>query len=137
VAENLTAQVSILNMGGMATERPEPAEITRPAPGEVRILWKDGHESVYTGYALRIACRCAQCVDEMTGQAQWREASIRPDISPLAIDPVGRYALRFQWSDGHATGIYTFEHLRELCPCPRCAGSQWKHQEHATRVHVT
>jgi DUF971 family protein len=34
---------------------------------------------------------------------------------------VGRYAIRFHWSDGHSTGIYTFEHLRELCPCPICA----------------
>jgi ATP-binding protein involved in chromosome partitioning len=136
VAENLAAQVSILNMGGVATERPEPAEITRPSPSGVRILWKDGHDSVYTGYALRVGCRCAQCVDEMTGQKRLREASINPEVSPLAIDPVGRYALRFQWSDGHSTGIYTFEHLRELCPCPSCAGTRGEHQEHATRVHV-
>jgi len=122
VAENLAAQVSILNMGGVATERPEPAEITQPSPSGVRILWKDGHESVYIGYALRVGCRCAQCVDEMTGQQRLREASISPEVSPLAIDPVGRYALRFRWSDGHSTGIYTFEHLRELCPCPTCAG---------------
>ena len=58
----------------------------------------------------------------MTGQQRLREASISPEVSPLAIDPVGRYALRFRWSDGHSTGIYTFEHLRELCPCPTCAG---------------
>jgi DUF971 family protein len=36
---------------------------------------------------------------------------------------VGRYAIRFHWSDGHSTGIYTFEQLRELCPCPICAGN--------------
>jgi DUF971 family protein len=33
---------------------------------------------------------------------------------------VGRYAIQFHWSDGHSTGIYTFEHLRELCTCPIC-----------------
>ena len=33
----------------------------------------------------------------------------------------GRYAIRFHWSDGHSTGIYTFELLRQLCPCPICA----------------
>jgi hypothetical protein len=33
---------------------------------------------------------------------------------------VGNYALSFAWSDGHQTGIYTFGHLRDLCPCPQC-----------------
>jgi ATP-binding protein involved in chromosome partitioning len=128
VAENLAAGVSTINMGGVATDRPEPVEITRPSQTEVRILWKDGHESVYTGYILRIGCRCAQCVDEMTGEKRLREELISKDVHPLAMEPVGRYAIRFRWSDGHSTGIYHFEHLRELCPCPGCAGKQQKHQ---------
>ena len=137
VAENVAAQVSILNIGGVATDRPEPAEITRPSQTQVRILWKDGHESVYTGYALRVGCRCAECVDEMTGRKRLREESISKDVHPLTIDPVGRYAIHFQWSDGHSTGFYTFEHLRELCPCPSCAGKQQQHQERATHVQVS
>jgi len=128
VAENLAAGVSTINMGGVATDCPEPVEITRPSQTEVRILWKDGHESVYTGYILRIGCRCAQCVDEMTGEKRLREELISKDVHPLAMEPVGRYAIRFRWSDGHSTGIYHFEHLRELCPCPGCAGKQQKHQ---------
>jgi ATP-binding protein involved in chromosome partitioning len=121
VAENLAAQVSTLTLGGVSTDRPEIAEMTRPSENEVRILWKDGHESIYTGYALRVGCRCALCVDEISGNKRLREESISKDVRPLSIDPVGRYAIRFQWSDGHSTGIYTFELLRELCPCPICA----------------
>jgi ATP-binding protein involved in chromosome partitioning len=121
VAENLAAQVSTLTLGGASSDRPEIAEITRPSTSDVRILWKDGHESLYTGYALRVGCRCAMCVDEMSGNKRLREESISKDVRPLSIDPVGRYAIRFQWSDGHSTGIYTFELLRELCPCPICA----------------
>ncbi|MDP9257177.1 MAG: gamma-butyrobetaine hydroxylase-like domain-containing protein, partial [Actinomycetota bacterium] len=121
VAENLAAQVSTLTIGGVSTDRPEIAEITQLSETEVRILWKDGHESLYTGYALRVGCRCAVCADEISGNKRLREESISKDIRPLSIDPVGRYAIRFQWSDGHSTGIYTFEHLRELCPCPICA----------------
>jgi ATP-binding protein involved in chromosome partitioning len=121
IAENLAAQVSTLSMGGLSTDRPEIAEISQPSENEVQILWKDGHESIYTGYALRVGCRCAICIDEISGNKRLREESISTEVRPLSIDPVGRYAIRFHWSDGHSTGIYTFEHLRELCPCPICA----------------
>ncbi len=134
VAENLAAQVSTHNIAGAAGDRPDPAEITQPSKTEVRIVWKDGHESLYTGYGLRIGCRCAGCMDEMSGKKRLHDELIRKDVYPLAIDPIGRYAIQFHWSDGHSTGIYTFEHLRELCPCPRCAGKQQKEHEAATSV---
>jgi DUF971 family protein len=37
---------------------------------------------------------------------------------------VGTYGIRIRWSDGHGTGIYTFEILRALCGCPRCSAQQ-------------
>jgi DUF971 family protein len=42
------------------------------------------------------------------------------DVKPVRIDPVGRYAIHIAWSDGHTSGIYSFEHLRSICPCPAC-----------------
>lgn len=45
------------------------------------------------------------------------------DIQPLALELVGAYGLRIHWSDGHATGIYTFERLARDCPCERCTPS--------------
>jgi ATP-binding protein involved in chromosome partitioning len=134
VAENLAAGVSILNLGGAATDRPEPAEMTQPSLREVRIVWKDGHESLYTGYALRLACPCASCVDELSGRRRLREESISTDVHPLTMEPTGRYAVRFHWSDGHSTGIYTYERVRALCPCPICARTEQTHEEHATHV---
>jgi DUF971 family protein len=86
----------------------------------LRIQWKDGHESQFAPRALRIACPCAGCVDEMTGKRILQPESVPADIHPLAIEYVGRYALLFRWSDGHSTGIYPFQFLRELCPCPDC-----------------
>jgi DUF971 family protein len=34
--------------------------------------------------------------------------------------PVGHYAYKITWNDGHDTGIFTLEHLRELCQCAEC-----------------
>jgi DUF971 family protein len=45
---------------------------------------------------------------------------IPDDLVFRKIELVGQYALQFEWSDGHHTGIYSFEYLRELCPCPEC-----------------
>ena len=86
----------------------------------LRIRWADEHVSEYLPRYLRVACRCASCVDEMTGQRILRPEDVAPDVHPLAIQYVGRYALQFNWSDGHDTGIYPFRYLRELCPCPEC-----------------
>jgi ATP-binding protein involved in chromosome partitioning len=50
----------------------------------------------------------------MTGVRRLDPNAIAKDVWPQNISPVGRYALHFQWSDGHGSGIYTFEHLRKL-----------------------
>ncbi len=114
VAENLAAQVSIQTMGGADPNRPVPNEITQPSQSEVRIVWNDGRESIYSTRDLRLACQCASCVDEVTGQKRLNESTVPKDVHPVAIEPVGRYAIHFTWSDGHRSGIYTFEHLRSL-----------------------
>jgi DUF971 family protein len=58
------------------------------------------------------------CVDEMTGRPRLVPNAVPADIMPLAIHYVGRYALQFNWSDGHQTGIYPFEYLRRLADGP-------------------
>lgn len=106
----------------MSRESTTPESI---APTEdataLRIVWKDGHVSDYPPRWLRLNCRCATCVEEMTGRPLLDPATVAEDVYPLAIAYVGRYALRFDWSDLHATGIYPFEFLRALCPCEACA----------------
>jgi DUF971 family protein len=57
----------------------------------------------------------------MTGRPILDPARVPEDVYPLEIRYVGRYALHFAWSDGHATGIYPFELLRSICPCGACA----------------
>jgi len=80
----------------------------------LRISWKDGKVHEYFPRDLRLLCPCAGCVDEMSGERTLRPEMVDPGVYPTAIHYVGRYALQFMWSDGHSTGIYTFEYLREL-----------------------
>ena len=99
-----------------------PVEIRRVEGREVHITWADGHRSVYANKQLREACPCAGCVDEFTGKRILDPRSVRADIRADDIGLVGRYAVRFGWSDGHGTGIYTFQKLRAGCPCEVCRG---------------
>ena len=93
-----------------------PVEVGRANQHDVKIRWQDGHESVYPARELRLACPCAGCVDEMTGQIRLIATSVAQDVRPLKIDLIGRYAISIQWSDGHSTGIYAFDRLRKMCP---------------------
>jgi len=61
-------------------------------------------------------------VDEMSGRPLLDPATVPLDVSPEGVELVGGYGIRIRWSDGHSAGIYTFEKLRQDCPCPRCRG---------------
>ena len=60
----------------------------------------------------------------MSGRPILDPASIPGDIRPLSLALVGAYGLKIQWSDGHSTGIYTFERLLSSCPCSGCAAAR-------------
>jgi DUF971 family protein len=100
---------------------PSPVEIAQEASGHLVMVWDDGHRSRHAFRALRERCPCAHCVDEWTGEGRLDPSTISDDIHPKEVGRVGAYALRFTWSDGHLTGIYTFRLLRELCECEACA----------------
>ena len=78
------------------------------------VLWEDGHQNNYDVRDLRLACRCALCVDEMSGRPLLDPKSVRPDVSPITVKSVGNYAITVDWNDGHSTGIYAFKNLRAL-----------------------
>ena len=91
-----------------------PAEIRQHGPRELAITWADGESTIYCVRDLRLACGCAACVDEWSGENRLDPASVPEDVHPLRIESVGRYAIQIEWSDGHASGIYPFRRLREL-----------------------
>jgi DUF971 family protein len=110
-----------------------PAKLDLKRDEKLEILWKDGRRSVYTLSYLRSMCPCAMC-------KMIREGRDPHDISPQPAEPrkkpllnilpgnyaqpltvlkaelVGNYALKIDWSDDHATGIYSFEYLRSISP---------------------
>ena len=97
-----------------------PAEVYQAGQGELGIRWNDGHESIYACDYLRKNCRCAGCIDEMSGKTLLDPNQISPDIHPVQVTGVGRYGIRINWSDRHNTGIYSFHYLRQICPCHDC-----------------
>jgi ATP-binding protein involved in chromosome partitioning len=78
------------------------------------MLWEDGQRNDFDVRDLRLACRCAHCVEEMSGQPLLDPKSVRPDVAPRTFTSVGHYAITIDWNDGHSTGIYSFELLRAL-----------------------
>lgn len=95
----------------------------RSEENSLAIEWSDGHRSAYPYRFLRDRCPCASC----GGSAASPEPQPGPlpmlgvkPLKPDRVELVGRYALQIFWNDGHSSGIYTFDYLRELCPCPDC-----------------
>ena len=99
-----------------------PKKINKTSPTELRIEWDDGHKGRHTMQALRKYCPCASCKMEIESHEGAMSLPIlMPGQNDLkGIEMVGNYALQLTWGDGHRTGIYTFDHLRQLCECSEC-----------------
>jgi DUF971 family protein len=95
---------------------------------ELRIGWQDGHTSTYSFDLLRKECPCALCAE----QRQEKPTPVPTltvltgpvvkagEVQATEVKPIGRYAINFAWSDGHDSGIYSFDYLRSLCRCAEC-----------------
>lgn len=99
----------------------EPVEIVGLDKPWITINWADGHKSVYRALDLRLRCRCAHCIEETTGRKILDPRTVPDSVRARNIVAVGQYAIGIAWSDGHATGIFSFRTLREGCPCDACA----------------
>jgi DUF971 family protein len=96
----------------------------------LEIDWVDGHKSAWNFAWLREACPCATCVEQRNlegrkpGQPKPKPAAVLPMYTPppkpASAHAVGRYAIQFNWLDGHSGGIYSWEYLRRVCQCREC-----------------
>lgn len=95
------------------TPTPTLVEVRRlPDEGRLRLTWSDGHVLEHDYDFLRGWCPCAMCQGHDAVALRF-QAPPEP-VTPESIEPVGRYAISILWSDGHGTGIYRFDFLREL-----------------------
>ena len=107
----------------MSTSVLRPIALKKEGDDRLVIEWNDGHRSEYLWTHLRSNCPCAGCKEERLQPPDpfriLKPSEIEP-LKPVSISPVGYYAYKITWSDGHDTGLFTLEHLRELCQCPQC-----------------
>jgi len=119
-------------MPGPADPRKKPAsvKIHVSTGAGVDIAWLDGHSSHYDFEYLREQCPCATCNDERLKKREAGPAALAgPSVLPMykpkpkarGAEAVGQYAIKIDFSDGHSTGIYSFDFLRTICPCAACA----------------
>ena len=103
------------------TDQPSPTRIEKTPEREILIEWSDGELQKIAFKALRDGCQCATCADarlkpapETSGQLTVLTAAEAQPLDILEMRPVGNYAYNIRFSDGHTTGIFTFDLLRSL-----------------------
>ena len=95
----------------------KPISIKQTDTDTITITWDDELVTPLTRKLLRDECPCAECKGETILMQQ-----ILPVLKPKlpghydvkAIIPVGSYAIQITSGDGHATGLYSWEYLRNL-----------------------
>jgi DUF971 family protein len=109
---------------------PKSVKVNITAGTGMDIEWDDGHNTHFDFPWLRYACPCANCNEEREkqhrkpGELPKQAASLLPmykePVKPNGVTPVGRYAMNIAWNDGHSSGIYSWDYLREICQCEEC-----------------
>jgi DUF971 family protein len=117
----------------MSSPLPTPAKLDLKKDQGLTVHWSDGKASTFTLTQLRTMCPCALCKTVRTGSnphdivQQPKKAtslSILPGnfaepLKVLSAELVGNYAIQLEWSDGHGSGIYSWNYLREISDSAR------------------
>lgn len=101
---------------------PTPVALSLSAEKRLLVEWSDGTKRIYGVKELRDACPCATCREKRNAPPPTTTTMLLPVLSaaearPLELQgmtPLGNYAYAVTFSDGHDTGIYTFDLLYEL-----------------------
>jgi DUF971 family protein len=97
----------------------KPKKISRNEKSRLNIIWNDGFETEISLKDLRDNCPCALCKEGNTKKSkfdEWVEGTLKEKRNILMeIEPIGNYALKLKWGDGHDSGLYRYEYLRGIC----------------------
>ncbi|HEU0368042.1 MAG TPA: DUF971 domain-containing protein [Candidatus Acidoferrum sp.] len=115
--------------------KPASVKIHVSSGAGVDIGWADGHASHFDFVYLRDHCPCATCNDERVKKDSMAESSLgfasspalpmfKPKPKAQSAQAVGQYAIQISFTDGHSTGIYSYDLLRSICPCSECAAKR-------------
>jgi DUF971 family protein len=127
-----SARIRVMPIAQDSRKKPTDVKVRVSTGQGVEITWSDGHASRYDFPYLRERCPCALCNDEREKKARIGTSPsgasapiavlpmFKPRVKAKSATAVGNYAIQIEFSDSHATGIYSFEHLREICPCEAC-----------------
>ena len=94
--------------------QPKPSDLAFDNDGNLLVRWDDGKESKFAPRWLRARCPCAECVEEWSGRRVVGEEQVKQDVRARGMKEIGRYAVQIEWSDGHSTGIYSWDYLLKL-----------------------
>ncbi len=101
---------------------PRPTEITLHKQSRVlEIAFDDGERYRLPCEYLRVFSPSAEVRGHGPGQEVLQVG--KRDVGIEAVEPVGTYAVKLAFSDGHDTGLYSWEYLHEL---GRKHESNWK-----------
>jgi DUF971 family protein len=114
-------------------KKPATVKIHVTSGAGVDITWADGHASHFEFAYLREECPCAMCNEERDKKRAFGSTAapvsstalpmFKPKTRAKSAITVGNYAIQINFTDGHSTGIYSYDHLRTICPCESCAKS--------------
>ena len=110
---NETTDIVVRTLGKKMLEKVDRPEVEFDAK-KIRLTWPDGETATVSNSALRRACACALCVDEMTRAPLLDPKTIPMDIHAEKVGIIGNYAVMVDWSDGHNTGFFPYSTIREL-----------------------
>lgn len=79
---------------------------------EIQLKWTDGTTMTHLNADLRLRCRCALCIDEVSGEQIFKKDKLKSNIAAKSVTPLGNYAINVVWNDGHSSSIYPYKMLQ-------------------------
>lgn len=106
IAKNVINEVKNLDKAA-----PKPEVKYEPSDGLIHIIQGGKITKKVSPYDLRLACKCAGCIDEFNGKQILKVEQVPLDVYPKNMMTKGNYAVAVVWSDGHKSSIYPFSRI--------------------------